>query len=232
MGTSKAMHASRRTLLRGMGAGAVLFGAGCPCQYSTAPRLISADAFPGIELTASFHAPAPNTLQMGPNLYRMRIEFPATLEAEQDREDWCWAAGVCMVLGYQGVPADQEDLAAQIKGDAIDQRASPCDIQKALNGLHVDWGLRPAAVSATVFGVSGATLIADTSYQWPPLVGVEDHVYVFGGATYSILPNGDAAFHDVRLFDPSPGEGWEDDFSATRFVRQIQMALRIRVQHA
>lgn len=54
--------------------------------------------------------------------------------ARQEEDCWCWAACVQMVLNYQGVDVDQEDLVRRAKGYRVNEGGTAYDIQRAADG--------------------------------------------------------------------------------------------------
>ncbi|MET3512994.1 hypothetical protein ABIC63_000759 [Pseudacidovorax sp. 1753] len=59
-------------------------------------------------------------------------------KAIQKTPVWCWAAVLEMLLKHHGVPWEQEDIVAAIKGQLVVETASSGEISAFLNGLKLN----------------------------------------------------------------------------------------------
>ena len=68
--------------------------------------------------------------------------------AAQEKDEWCWAASIQMILNHYNIPVTQEMIVQQAKGGLVDQGGSDEDISRSLNG----W----------VPGINGQTLVVSS----------------------------------------------------------------------
>lgn len=64
----------------------------------------------------------------------VKTEYFKDYVARQEEDFWCWAACVQMVLNYQGVQVDQEDVVNRAKGRIVNEAGTAYDIQRAADG--------------------------------------------------------------------------------------------------
>ena len=109
--------------------------------------------------------------------------------ARQEEDCWCWAACVQMVLNYQGVNVDQEDVVRRAKGMRINEGGTAYDIQRAADG----WNTGSHVIAARVdnpFYVTAQTFITDLIDKYPLIIGLDmpgqtmGHAYVLTGISF------------------------------------------------
>jgi len=129
-------------------------------------------------------------------------------QAEQEYDNWCWAACIKMVLNYQGITIEQCDIVAKAFGQCINRPAS-CDIMvEAANG----WNYNGISIRAWEEGtISSKDLIDALANKYPVIIGLNmpgqsvGHAYVLTAIYFrkdsdhnKIIPE------RVRLRDPWP----------------------------
>ena len=126
--------------------------------------------------------------------------------ARQHSENWCWAACTQMVLNYQGVDVEQEQIVERVLGIQVDRPGSAEDIVRGARGWYVD-GYTINAQSDYAF--IPQKLIDDLVNKYPLVVGLRmpgqsvGHAYVLTGMSFT--KRGDAVYpQSVILRDPWP----------------------------
>ena len=128
-------------------------------------------------------------------------------QAEQEYDNWCWAACIKMVLNYQGVKIEQCDIVAKAFGQCINRPAS-CDIMvKAANG----WNYNGTALEAWAEDdISSIDLIDALAFKYPVIIGLNmpgqsvGHAYVLTAIFFRYDSNYNKIPYKVRLRDPWP----------------------------
>lgn len=182
-----------------------------------------------------------NQSQFDWNSFYVRTQNFNGFEAVQQREEWCWAAAVSMVLDYQGIALSQCQVLRSLGRDCNSEEAqlgSRSSILNSLSGLQFNRFERPSAVTATTLATgNGTPLIEDLATNWPPIVGLNarrdrpGHVYVLTGIEYSWKPGtwNTPVIWEVQLYDPWDGQ--YVSMSGSEFDELFDFAARVRVQH-
>lgn len=109
--------------------------------------------------------------------------------ARQEEDCWCWAACVQMVLNYQGVNVEQEDIVRRAKGMRINEGGTAYDIQRAADGWNTGSHILAARVD-NPYSVSAQTFISDLIDKYPLIIGLDmpgqtmGHAYVLTGISF------------------------------------------------
>ena len=89
----------------------------------------------------------------------------------QEKENWCWAACVQMILRYNGQYVSQSDIAARVFGDIINRTASGNQSESAFDG----W--RGYSVHSYQSKKS-RYFIEEISSGHPLIIGIGEHAYL------------------------------------------------------
>jgi hypothetical protein len=162
-------------------------------------------------------------------------EFAAPeVEGKQRQSNWCWAAGIQMVLNYHGIPVTQENIVAKVFGADINSTAWPAQILAALSGPAVRRDGRPVRISASPIVFSGSDIVQDVAYHWPLIVGLSSqfggHVYVLTAVTYQVDASNQPIFMTVVLRDPWPASQSRIEVPWGQFSPHVTFVARVRVQ--
>lgn len=109
--------------------------------------------------------------------------------ARQEEDCWCWAACVQMVLNYQGVKVDQEDVVRRAKGMRVNDGGTAYDIQRAADGWNTGTHVIAASVDNPYY-VTAQTFITDLIDKYPLIIGLDmpgqtmGHAYVLTGISF------------------------------------------------
>lgn len=139
-------------------------------------------------------------------------------QAEQEYDNWCWAASIKMVLNYQGINVEQADIVRQAYGAVVNRPAS-CDVMvRAAN----NWSKGGKMLRAYEENdLSPKNIIDILAKKYPLVVGLRmpgqnvGHAYVLT-AVYFTQVNGKMIPGKVVLRDPWPDNPnrytttWED----------------------
>jgi hypothetical protein len=127
--------------------------------------------------------------------------------AEQEYDNWCWAACIQMVLNYQGINVDQKAIVTKAYGGLVNKPAN-CDVMtNAANG----WSYEGTEIEAwQVSEVSSKDLIAALANKYPVIIGLNmpgqdvGHAYVLTGIWFRYDQNKKKVPYEVVLRDPWP----------------------------
>jgi len=140
------------------------------------------------------------------NLYRVRLENFQNHKAVQERQDFCWAACVQMVLAFHGQEVSQKDIVENIKGPVEELQDGTGSVLDILAALNTDW---EHAAFVTAGDPTNMTL--DLAANWPVIVGLIEPGAEYGHAciltdlqmSWHGPPGGAVAILDkVRIYDP------------------------------
>jgi len=128
-------------------------------------------------------------------------------QAEQEYDNWCWAACIQMVLNYQGIKISQCDIVAKAFGQCINRPAG-CDVMvRAANG----WNYNGTALEAwSEDDISSKDLIDALAFKYPVIIGLNmpgqnvGHAYVLTAIFFKYDSNHSKIPYKVRLRDPWP----------------------------
>ncbi|MDZ4839540.1 MAG: C39 family peptidase, partial [Bacteroidota bacterium] len=84
----------------------------------------------------SFSVQAQYLTDLGNNNYSLGLPSDQFKDvyANQRKSNWCWAACVQMVMNYQGIKIEQEEIVMKTFGSLVDQPAYVPDMIKAITG--------------------------------------------------------------------------------------------------
>jgi len=84
----------------------------------------------------SFSVQAQYFTDLGNNNYSLGLPSDQFKDvyANQRKSNWCWAACVQMVMNYQGIKIEQEEIVMKTFGSLVDQPAYVPDMIKAITG--------------------------------------------------------------------------------------------------
>ncbi|MFN5318979.1 MAG: C39 family peptidase [Bacteroidia bacterium] len=138
--------------------------------------------------------------------------------AEQEYDNWCWAACIKMVLNYQGVKVEQKDIVKKAYGKIVNEPADCYIMTRAANG----WDYNGMQIKAwQVSNVIAKDLIDALAYKYPVIIGLNmpgqevGHAYVLTGIRF-YYKNKREIPYKVILRDPWPPNKdkieieWED----------------------
>lgn len=139
----------------------------------------------------------------------------------QNSQMWCWAASAAMVMRYQGVKVNQEDIVAHIKGGLVNAPGSLMEMTNAVNFTF------PVGTGTA----SGRTVISGQAVAGAPIPAVVfNHLkmknpvlltYSGGGIGHAVVLTGvDATFsgnflniNKIYIFDPYPFHPFDPTFT-------------------
>jgi Papain-like cysteine protease AvrRpt2 len=144
---------------------------------------------------------------------RQSFDFYA---ASQQKDEWCWAASIQMVLNYYGVNIVQSEIVSRsygidpVSGDFPDWPGSYDLITRNLNNWSIDNSGQRYLVSANSYqGAPNPTeLVQELSAQRPILVSympspTSGHAVVITGCSFYPMPNG-PLIQSIIVRDPWP----------------------------
>ncbi len=151
--------------------------------------------------------------------------------ARQEEDCWCWAACVQMVLNYQGVGVNQEDLVRRAKGMRINEAGTAYDIQRAANGWKTGSYTIVARVDNPAY-VTPHTFVDDLINKYPLIIGLSmpgqsiGHAYVLTGISFK-RKNGSYKPIEVILRNPWPSSPSKEKLSWSEFRRRVHTIVHV-----
>lgn len=151
--------------------------------------------------------------------------------ARQEEDHWCWAACVQMVLNYQGVDVDQEEIVRRALGSRINRGGTAFDIQRGANG----WNTGTHTICACVDypeNVSPQTFIKDLIDKYPLIIGLEmpgqsdGHAYVLTGISFR-EENGSYQPIEVILRNPWPTAPSKEKLPWSEFRQRVHTIVHV-----
>lgn len=161
----------------------------------------------------------------------VKTEYFVESVAIQEEDNWCWAACVQMVLSYQGVKVDQDEIVQRAFGARINKGGTAYDIERAANGWKTGSKVICARVDNPYF-VTPQTFINDLSEKYPLIVGLEmpgqmvGHAYVLTGISFQII-NGISQPLEVILRNPWPSSPSKEKLPWHDFRRRVHTIVHI-----
>lgn len=151
--------------------------------------------------------------------------------ARQEEDCWCWAACVQMVLNYQGVDVDQEDLVRRAKGARVNQAGTAYDIQRAADG----WRAGSHVIAAKIdnpYSITPQDFIKDLIDKYPLIIGLQmpgqsvGHAYVLTGISFRHAGN---TYHPVEVIlrNPWPSSPSREKLSWSDFRRRVHTIVHV-----
>lgn len=136
----------------------------------------------------------------------------------QEKENWCWAACVQMMLSYQGVHKSQTAIVEAEYGSPYNWTASGNEIAEVFNGWN---GFRAKSFKSK----SAQILIDELVGHSPLLVGTGEHAYLLTHIYFNKEYSGKLCPMKVVLFNPKNGKeevrDWSDFFSSVNTIVSI-----------
>ena len=151
--------------------------------------------------------------------------------ARQEENCWCWAACVQMVLNYQGVDVEQEELVRRVKGMRVNEGGTAYEIQRAANG----WNTGSHVIVANVedpYNVSAQSFISDLIDKYPLIVGLSmpgqtmGHAYVLTGISFRKSGNEYQPI-EVILRNPWPSSPSREKLSWREFRSRVHTIVHV-----
>lgn len=144
-------------------------------------------------------------LENGIYVAAVNVRFESC-HAQQQNENWCWAACVEMVLKYQNVNISQKEIVERAFGADGNVTANGADIVRAASG----WYYNGTYINAKQEYLKSVTsMIDDLAYHYPIIIGLKDgyqgdigHAYVLTHIYYRIDVSGNVSPFKVVLIDP------------------------------
>lgn len=136
----------------------------------------------------------------------------------QQKDNWCWAACVQMMMRYHGKWQSQSEIVEKVYGNAYNWTATGNDIAKALN----DWdGWRAKSFKQK----SLQMLIDELVSRGPIMVGTEEHAYLLTHIYYTKDYDGNPNPFKAILINPKTAKeevrNWSDFFPAINTIVSI-----------
>ena len=101
----------------------------------------------------------------------------------QEKDNWCWAACVQMVLQYNDIWQSQSDIVRQVYGSPYNWTASGNEIAEAFN----EWnGFRVRSFTTK----TPQSFIDEIAAGHPLIIGYEEHAYLLTHIYYKKTSNG------------------------------------------
>lgn len=161
----------------------------------------------------------------------VKTEYFCDYVARQEEDCWCWAACVQMVLNYQGVAVQQEDLVCRVKGMRVNQGGTAYDIQKAANGWMVN-GKQIIAKVENSNALSAQIIINDLVDKYPLIIGLRmpgqsmGHAYVLTGISFRMI-NGNCYPIEIIVRNPWPSSPSREKFQWDDFLNRVHTIVRV-----
>ena len=136
-----------------------------------------------------------------------------------------------MVLNYQGVDVDQEDVARRAKGMRINEGGTAYDIKRAADGWHTGRHVIAARID-NPYNVTAQTFITDLIDKYPLIIGLNmpgqtmGHAYVLTGISFR--KNGKTYQPiEVILRNPWPSSPSREKLSWSEFRRRVHTIVHV-----
>lgn len=161
----------------------------------------------------------------------VKTEYFREFVARQEEDCWCWAACVQMVLNYQGVKINQEDIVRRAKGRRINTGGTVYDIQKATNGLKAGSHTIVARID-NPSTVTPQTFINDLIDKYPLIIGLDmpgqtmGHAYVLTGISFRKVGRNYQPV-EVILRNPWPTSSSRETLSWNEFRRRVHTIVHV-----
>lgn len=212
---------SRRTLLQGAAASAILAPLPAQAEYQCAPRPMG-----GAQCFAQVHMSALSALQGNTN---------------QIQSQWCWAACISMIFRYHKHPVSQARIVQETFGALVNMPAgSGLVISQQVNRQWVDDNRQPfRAELIAAFDFDSRVMAIDNTFitnalanDQPLIIGARSHAmvltrvdYLAGGPQPIVIGGG--------VIDPWPGRGFRglapDEIVAVPMGGSLRYLAAIRV---
>lgn len=151
--------------------------------------------------------------------------------ARQEEDHWCWAACVQMVLNYQGVDVDQDDIVRRAFGSRINKGGTCYDIERGANGWRTNSRTICARVESS-YSATAQSIINDLVDKYPLIIGLDmpgqtdGHAYVLTGISFK-KENGEYKPIEVILRDPWPTNPSRKKITWSDFRRRVHTIVHV-----
>ncbi len=130
----------------------------------------------------------------------------------QEKDNWCWAACVQMVLQYNDIWQSQSDIVRQVYGSPYNWTASGNEIAEAFN----EWnGFRVRSFTTK----TPQSFIDEIAAGHPLIIGYEEHAYLLTHIYYKKTSNGRLSPFKVIVINPKLGK--EEVFDWSRLFDNV-----------
>ena len=116
----------------------------------------------------------------------------------QERDNWCWASCIQMILRYNGIRRQQSEIVAHVYGASYDWTASGNEIAGAFDGWN---GFTVRSFQSK----RAQSFINETAAGHPLIVGFAEHAYLLTHIYYKKTSNGLLRPFKVIMVNPSTG---------------------------
>jgi hypothetical protein len=133
-----------------------------------------------------------------------------TMQRAQEKQHWCWAATVSMVLTHHGVPWSQQQLVRRQFGRLTDQKVSGAAITGLLSSPGGEEALADVAVGdlfSRRFELDTVAVVRELAAERPLVFGVNGHAMVLVEVEFEQLGSNALRIVAAVVVDPAPGRG-------------------------
>lgn len=130
----------------------------------------------------------------------------------QEKENWCWAACIQIILRYNGQYVSQSDIAAKVFGENLNRTASANQIESAFDGWQ----------GYTVHSYQSKKsryFIDEISSGHPLIIGMGEHAYLLTHIYYKRTSNG--LLHPFKVILINPYLGKEEVVDWNKFYQTL-----------
>lgn len=154
--------------------------------------------------------------------------------AEQEYDNWCWAACIQMVLNYQGLTVSQDEIVMKAFGSVVNKPADCYVMKNAADG----WDINGKYVTARqVSDRSPHSFIDALANKYPVVIGLNmpgqnvGHAYVLTAVFYQYDQSGQKIPYKVVLRDPWPSNPSRTELKWSNFINRINCIVHISNQY-
>lgn len=119
----------------------------------------------------------------------------------QEKDNWCWAACIQMILLYNGQYVSQNDIVTMAFGNSFNRTASGNQIELAFDGW-CGYSVHSYQSKKSQY------LIDEISSGHPLIIGIGEHAYLLSHIYYKKASNG--LLHPFKVILINPKTGRED----------------------
>lgn len=132
------------------------------------------------------------------------------MQRTQEKQHWCWAATVSMVLTHHGVPWSQQQLVRRQFGQLADRKISGAAITGLLSNPGGEEALADVAVGdlfSRRFELDTVAVVRELAAERPLVFGVNGHAMVLVEVEFEQLGSNALRILSGVVVDPAPGRG-------------------------
>ena len=150
--------------------------------------------------------------------------------SQQEKENWCWAACIQMVLKYQGVRVSQSDIAKRTLGNVQNTTVNGYDIIQSINGWNIG---QHQIVAGQDYVKDLHRLTNDLAYKYPVIIGMgnkagnEGHAVVLTHLYFKTDHRGNIIPFKVICIDPAKSYNREKVYDWDDFYQQINTIIHV-----